>query len=129
MRPDVRFWMKVDRDGACWLWNSVIKENGYGQFWVEGRYVQAHRFAYELARGPIPAGLSIDHLCRERACVNPSHLEPVTTRENLRRSPHTVNSINAAKTTCPRGHAYNRKRRQRYCLTCENERRRDAHMS
>ena len=85
--PLVRFWAKVDKTGpvseyapilgSCWLWLGT-KSKGYGQFKVNGVAVKAHRFAYELLRGPILSGLTLDHLCRVRACVNPSHMEPVT---------------------------------------------------
>ena len=121
-----RFFEKVDRDWStgCWRWTSVIKANGYDAFWAGGRFVQAHRYAYELSRGTIPAGLTIDHLCRLRACVNPAHLEAVSIGVNTRRSPYTLPSINAAKTTCPSGHNYQQKQRQRYCRVCENARRR-----
>ena len=80
-----RFWAKVDKGIFCWDWLGG-KSNGYGRFWVEGRLVQAHRWAYETMVGPIPEGLTLDHLCRVRYCVNPSHLEPVTLGENIRRS-------------------------------------------
>ena len=65
----------------------------------------AHRYAYEELVGPIPEGLQLDHLCRNRSCVNPDHLEPVTCRENLRRG-ETLNAANLAKTHCPAGHPY-----------------------
>lgn len=82
-----RFWSKVDRDGGpdcCWPWLAA-RANGYGKFYVDGRMVRAHRFAYELLVGPIPEGLVLDHLCAVTFCVNPAHLEPVTQRENARR--------------------------------------------
>lgn len=69
----------------CWIWQRATQSNGYGVVAVDGRTRRAHRHYYEQANGPIPAGLDIDHLCRQRACVNPDHLEPVTRSENLRR--------------------------------------------
>lgn len=98
--PDLptRFWAKVDKNGpfpteapglsgACWQWTaSIIHTTGYGAFGVEGRKRGAHRVSYELVIGPIPDGLTIDHLCNNRRCVNPSHLEPVTQGENVRRA-------------------------------------------
>jgi hypothetical protein len=81
-----RFWAKVDRrgDDECWPWLGAVNPNGYGAFqWDGGQY--AHRFAYELQIGPIPEGLTLDHLCRVRHCVNGAHLEPVTGQENTLR--------------------------------------------
>jgi hypothetical protein len=85
-RPEAdRFWEKVDKSGECWLWQAG-KCAGYGRFFVPGsRPVPAHRWAYEALVGPIPDGLVIDHLCRNPACVNPAHMEPVTIVENVRR--------------------------------------------
>ena len=87
-----RFWAKVDREGpdGCWLWLGQRNAWGYGHFrrtLVPGTYVavKAHRLAYELVVGPIPAGLTLDHLCGRPSCVRPDHLEPVTSAENLRR--------------------------------------------
>jgi hypothetical protein len=119
------FWEKVDRRGPdeCWPWLGTHATNGYGRAWIDHRRrAPAHRIAYELVRDPIPAGLSLDHLCRNRDCVNPAHLEPVTNRENvLRGVGHTA--VNAAKTACKRGHPFDeantyRAKGHRYCRTC-----------
>ena len=78
------FFGKVKKTNTCWIWNGCVR-NGYGLFRYKEKVIGAHRFSYELLRGPIPKGLQLDHLCRVRNCVNPNHLEPVTQAENLRR--------------------------------------------
>lgn len=82
----------------CWLWQRTKIWGGYGQTQWHGRLQLVHRVMYEHYFGPIPAGKDLDHLCRVRACCNPFHVEPVTRRENMLRSPHTI------RPTCPHGH-------------------------
>ena len=109
MGLEERFWSHVDREwaGGCWPWTGSLNPKGYGRFHLPRPMlaVQAHRFAYELAHGPIPEGLTLDHLCRTRRCVNPDHLEPVTNRENVLRG-ETLPAANLAKTECKRGHLF-----------------------
>lgn len=98
-----RFWSKVKKtSGGCWFWTASVNHGGYGKFWVDGHTIQAHRVAYILERGEIEEGLTLDHLCRERRCVKPAHLEPVTIKENLDRSPRNPKY----RTHCPSGHVY-----------------------
>lgn len=91
----------------CWIWNRGLTQCGYGYLSVDGRKVRAHRAAFEAFRGPIPSGLVIDHLCRNPSCVNPDHLESVTTGENVRRGLLADLSYRRDPIThCPRGHKY-----------------------
>lgn len=106
--PAQRFWSKVNRGSpeGCWVWTGAVTSDGYGQLSVGGKMVSAHRFAYELCREPIPDGLQLDHLCRNRGCVNPEHLEPVDCRTNLLRGVGP-SAVNATKTHCVHGHPLN----------------------
>lgn len=111
--------------GGCLVWTARLNHEGYGRFWLRGKQVQAHRAAYELLVGPIPDGLQIDHGCRNRRCINPHHLEPVTARENVMRG-NTPAAENAAKTACLRGHVFDEAntyispKGSRECRACRN---------
>lgn len=117
-----RFWSKVDKDGPippyrpelgpCWIWTRARDPKGYGEFGLARRSLRAHRWAWIDANGPVPDGLELDHLCRVPACVRPSHLEAVTSAENIRRG--MAGRFNAAKTRCPRGHLYDETNTYRY---------------
>lgn len=98
-----RFWRQVEKTDTCWNWVGHLCKLGYGQICIGEKRPMAHRFAYELLVGLIPEGLTLDHLCRNRRCVNPLHLEPVTLRENVMRGTSTP-AKNAKKTHCIRGH-------------------------
>lgn len=100
-----RFWSKVDKSGDCWLWTAGCFDSGYGAFQVSGKCVRAHKFSYELARGPVPVGRQLDHLCRNVRCVRPDHLEAVTARVDVLRS-HGIAARNALKTHCDVGHVF-----------------------
>jgi hypothetical protein len=125
-RVVARFWLKVDGSAGptgCWEW-TASKAHGYGQFGVRAGDVRmAHRYAYEYLVAPIPVDLQIDHLCRNRRCVNPAHLEPVTLVENVMRG-IGPGAVNARKTHCLHGHAfdeantYTDKSGRRQCRTC-----------
>jgi len=125
--PDERFWAQVDQTASdCWEWVGVRMGSraGYGQFSVNGKLWRAHRWAYQRFVAPIPDGMALDHLCRNKCCVNPDHLEPVTPSENTRRHYALV-------THCPQNHAYdedntyvkpNGTRRCRACNTTDARR-------
>ena len=124
-----RFWAKVRaRDSGCWEWTGALTK-GYGLTSLGRRgegLIAAHRWAYMALVGPIPAELECDHLCRNRACVNPAHIELVTRKENLRRGVGVGKSGGAhhrKKTHCPQGHDYDYVGRHgwRKCRRCERE--------
>ena len=130
--PLQRFWVKVQVvPTGCWLWTGARGKKGYGRFRPDAsrkgvdRRVMAHRFAYEIFIGEVPEGLQLDHLCRNHACVNPNHLEVVTSQENIKRGESGRN--NRLKTHCPRGHPYNgantykNRRGSRCCRVCARE--------
>jgi hypothetical protein len=102
-----RLWHKVDRRGEdeCWPWLAHTDADGYGRLVVDGKNCAAHRLAYGFIVGPIPDGLTIDHLCVNPGCCNPGHMEPVTLRENILRS-NSRDAANGLKTHCVNGHEF-----------------------
>lgn len=124
-----RFWQQVDKTESCWLWTGSLTHNGYGRMGFRGKVHRAHRLAYELLiGGAIPDGLTLDHLCRERRCVNPAHLEAVPLRVNILRGEGGA-ALNVRKTRCPAGHPLdgaNLRRdgsnRARRCRACKQAR-------
>lgn len=160
--PEQRFVLNLERSGdGCLLWTASCTKNGYGQFYVDGKTVTAHRWWYEHEVGPVPVGLELDHTCHDpklcvgkgddcphRKCVEPSHLEPVTPRENrlratggkhkprARPSQYQGNglgrgSVNALKTECKHGHEFTEENTYinpgtgaRGCRTCLSKRNR-----
>lgn len=126
------------RPSGCWEWTGSCTANGYGQISSGPRHdrkrLLTHRVSWWIHRGPIPGGLELDHLCRNRRCANPDHLEPVTHRENALRG--IAGAVNAARhravTHCPRGHEYDetntytRPNGSRQCRACARVRRRGA---
>lgn len=128
-----RFWAKVqiNHPDECWPWLACRMKDGYGVFRLGGELKKAHRIAYELIKGEIPEGLQLDHICRNTSCVNPSHLEAVTCRENVLRSDNTA-SKNARKTHCKYGHGFSKQNTfwhpdgRRECRICRRLARRKA---
>lgn len=104
-----RFVRQINWDDTdCWPFKGVVIKGGYRQFKdADGRNVLAHRWAFQYFKGPIPAGLTVDHVCCREECSNPDHLDAVTMRVNIRRG-NGFGGINARKTKCPRGHVYDR---------------------
>lgn len=118
-------WIIVSPNG-CWIWGGKLRY-GYGQVSVGRRHEgkkRAHRWAYELLHGPIPDGLTLDHLCRVRSCVNPAHLEPVSVRENTLRG-EGITAKNSRMVACALGHPFVWTGTQRKCAECHRQRERD----
>jgi HNH endonuclease len=124
---------RVIVDDGCWEWAGAHNRDGYGTAYTTPtgtRPLGAHRVVYELLIGPIPEGLTIDHLCRNRGCVNPTHMEPVPKRTNLLRGVG-VGARNAVKMHCARGHLYDAENTRilpsgkRRCRQCHRDRERE----
>lgn len=114
----IALWTDVNEQTGCWNWTGGLRR-GYGTIAIDGKLLYSHRVAYEALVGPIPDGLQLDHLCRNRACCNPNHLEPVTGAENVRRAAAVI-------THCPQGHRYDEANtrygtRGRACRRCNRE--------
>lgn len=122
-----RWWHLVDRrgDDECWPWKGAPNDDGYGHLKINGKSLKAHRLAYEILVAPIPDGLVIDHLCRNRICVNPAHLEPVTSGVNTHRGA-TLAAAQALMEECVWGHPLSGdnlrvdKRGKRVCRLCNS---------
>ena len=116
---------KILCPNACWLWRGAVDIYGYGHIYDSERKrpVPAHRLVYELLKGKIPEGKTLDHKCRVRCCVNPAHLEAMTAKENILRGEGAC-AHHARRTHCPKGHPLVElygKRRKRGCPVCEAE--------
>jgi len=122
MRPTLaqRVFQKIRiTEAGCWEWQGAKMGNGYGKVNINRKTPPVHRVVYEMFNGPVPKHLDMDHLCRNRGCANPEHLEPVTRSENLRRG------LGGTRSHCPRGHALVGENvgSRRNCLTCKRARR------
>ena len=113
---------------GCWDWLLCKEKTGYGFVSVKSRTRYAHRVAFEAFKGKIPAGKDLDHLCRNRGCVNPDHLEPVTRKENVRRGAGLGGALRKWPTHCKRGHPFTEENayfwkgdKSRRCKICNRE--------
>lgn len=136
--PLERFAEKVDFSGVCWEWTACRHKKGYGQFRA-GMMRQAHLWLWEQVVGPVPEGLELDHLCKNRGCVNPDHFEPVTHQVNIARSESNSVALKAVwarkhaeRTHCSKGHEFTKENTMRYpgkrmCRTCNTAKARAWH--
>lgn len=130
MTTEERFWIKVKKTKKCWYFKPAIGKT-YGRFSVNDKDCYAHRYSYELAKGKIPDGLTLDHLCKVTWCVNPDHLEAVTQKVNVLRSDSVCAKL-ARRKRCSRGHKFSKiifhkgKGSYRHCSKCQNLRFRNS---
>lgn len=133
MREKLERRREIDPITGCWNWTGRI-EDGYGKVALSSRYTSVHKASFELWKGRVPNGTELDHLCRNRRCFNPDHLEPVTHQENVRRGalPQMMREKAAAKTHCYKGHSLSGEnlvlqgpqKKFRVCRICRAERQR-----
>ncbi len=135
-----KFWTFINADGVCWEWqgatNGKGKGRGYGHLYLNGVHWMSHRLSWTLLIGIIPVDLELDHRCRNKICVCPDHLEPVTKKVNINRGavPHVNGRHNSIKTHCKRNHEFNevntyfRKNGSRDCRLCKQLTRTDFYV-
>lgn len=121
--------IKIDKETECWEWKSSLMSTGYGSFSINDKNYLAHRMSYSLFHGEIEKGLVIDHICRNRSCVNPMHLRQVTMRTNALENSLSISSTNHKKNVCKNGHSLSDENlcnypsdKHRRCRVCVNNR-------
>lgn len=113
---------------GCFLWKKYLDKDGYGAFYFMKKLRRAHRVAYYFANGDIPEGMVVDHICKNRNCVNIEHLRLITKRQNTLENSRSVGAINKMKQFCKNGHIFDKKYgKQRYCSICSNEKSKRLH--
>ena len=121
-----RFFKFVTTD-KCWNWNGSLTAGGYGKFYNSGKLYLAHRVSFKIKNGFISNELQIDHICKNRKCVNPDHLRQVTAKINTTENSNSVSAINKAKTHCINGHEFTKentrlRKNGKECIICERKR-------
>lgn len=125
LKERLMFFMVVDHVTGCWNWTANKNQKGYGRVAIDGRLHSAHRVSFEIFNGPLIDGLEVDHVCENRGCINPAHLQQITHASNVRKG----NRWNIERPThCPRGHPFTAPnlghdhRGWRYCKACASRR-------
>lgn len=126
-----RFWSKVEITPECWNWKGACSKNGYGQFYLAGKHALAHRSSFEIRGEYLPSDMVVDHICKNKKCVNPIHLRIVTKQINTIENSESLPALNAAKDRCKNGHLFEEgniywhgpKKDKRECLICKKEKR------
>ena len=126
-----RFKQRFKKRGQCWLWQGALDRDGYGAIHFRGAPRRVHRVAWFSVNGEIPKGHVINHTCRNRACVNPQHLQCLTVEEHQLKDTTSLPYINSQKSHCPKGHSYDKVvtwggRTQRICSICTREKQRES---
>lgn len=111
----------VQHETGCQIWQGSLDRHGYGQIFAGGKTFRVHRLNYILAKGELDVSVKLDHLCRNRACINPDHLDPVSDRVNILRG-ESFSAVNARKTHCDHGHEFSKTNthfsKKRNCRAC-----------